>query len=232
MTKRPLQYLPLLAVMCGLNVGASCLSTGDDDYSSRSSEDSASLPRDAVSVQSGRGDISYRVTEDGRVFVYDSTDNRLRWDKNVDRGDVVLVRPDADRIGLNDRLEKVELERENSHRIYFQSASRKSRRDRDSRDDRYDDRDDRGYRSANGVPDHARMMADGRGEAISFKAPEDGRVYVYDNSNSKLVQSYPIERGQRFTVDPDGDVVAIERREVDRNIGLSRRSEYRLLFAD
>ena len=58
-----------------------------------------------------------------------------------------------------------------------------------------------------------RLVAQGGG-AVSYRAPADGTIYVYDDRVEKLVYSGPIREGQVFSVDPrnqrlmlDGQVI-------------------------
>ncbi|HEY0008091.1 MAG TPA: hypothetical protein VGB55_05165, partial [Tepidisphaeraceae bacterium] len=67
---------------------------------------------------------------------------------------------------------------------------------------------------------------------VSYKAAADGQLFLYDKTNSELVQTFNIEKGQRLTVSPEGDAIAVDGKTITRGKGLSKRAEYRLLFAD
>lgn len=58
-----------------------------------------------------------------------------------------------------------------------------------------------------------KLVAEGDG-AVSYRAPRDGTIYVYDGEIERLVYSGPIREGQVFSVDPrnkrlmlDGSVI-------------------------
>ena len=58
-----------------------------------------------------------------------------------------------------------------------------------------------------------KLVAEG-GDAVSYRAPKDGQIYVYDDKLERLVYSGPIREGQVFSVDPrnkrlmlDGQVI-------------------------
>jgi len=79
-----------------------------------------------------------------------------------------------------------------------------------------------------GIPRSAEMLDSGNGE-VSVKAPERGTVYLVDLDSSRTVWSGRIDRGERFTVDPENDRAAINGRVVyERN--LERKHRHAVYF--
>ena len=50
-----------------------------------------------------------------------------------------------------------------------------------------------------GLPPEAQQVGQ-EGESPSYKAESDGRLYVYNRSENKLVHAYQMNKGQQFTV--------------------------------
>jgi hypothetical protein len=51
------------------------------------------------------------------------------------------------------------------------------------------------------IPADAQMVASGD-KSVSYQAPHDGMVYVYNRGDGKLLYTGPIEKGQTVSVDP------------------------------
>jgi hypothetical protein len=79
------------------------------------------LPRDARSVATGNGEISYKVRERGRVFIVDADDDRVLLSRDVYKDQTVQVDPDNDRVLIDGKkVYDNNLERKHAHRIYFE----------------------------------------------------------------------------------------------------------------
>ena len=63
------------------------------------------------------------------------------------------------------------------------------------------------------IPPSARMMVKDQGN-VSFAAPDDGMVYVYDRSNGKMLYSGRIRQGENLTVAAMEDEVRLNNRVV------------------
>jgi hypothetical protein len=226
-------------------IGASCLSTGDDTTSRRNDRNDrddriSSIPSDAKVVAQGTGDLTYRSRGPGRLYVYDATDRTVRYTLNMVEADTFAMNAGEDRVYVNGQTaDKVKLEDENRYRLYFQSnrstydRDDRDYRDRDSRDrDTRDTRDTRDSDITRPVPDTAKTVDEARGRDLSFKADDDGRAYLYDASNDKLIQTYTVRRGQRLTVSPANDAVSLDGKPVRTSQNLDRRTTYRLLFSN
>jgi hypothetical protein len=75
---------------------------------------------------------------------------------------------------------------------------------RDRRDDQYEPRD-----RADGIPASARLMEQGKG-IVSFTAGRDGRVFVEDTHDLKLLLETQLFEGETLTVDPRADTISID----------------------
>jgi DNA-binding beta-propeller fold protein YncE len=64
-----------------------------------------------------------------------------------------------------------------------------------------------------GLPGGAALVAEGSGPLV-FTASDKGTVYVRDAQADRLVFQSPVEKGQRVEVDPAGNRVTLEGRQV------------------
>ncbi|MBC8109217.1 MAG: hypothetical protein H7Z14_21705 [Anaerolineae bacterium] len=79
------------------------------------------LPRNAKSVATGTGEITYRVRDRGRIYVYDADNERVLLARDVHDGQSVLVDPGKDRVLIDGKkVYDDNLERKHAHRIYFE----------------------------------------------------------------------------------------------------------------
>jgi hypothetical protein len=65
-----------------------------------------------------------------------------------------------------------------------------------------------------GVPRSARLRARGTGP-LTFRAADDGRVWVVETRNDRLVYEDRVRRGDEVRVDPDRDRVELNGRTVE-----------------
>jgi hypothetical protein len=59
------------------------------------------------------------------------------------------------------------------------------------------------------VPPSAMMSAEGDSR-LSFRAPNDGTVYIYDTDANRLVYSGQVEKGQLLVLDPGQDELTLD----------------------
>src|SRR5918993_219371 len=78
--------------------------------------------------------------------------------------------------------------------------------DKDSLRDRDRDRDGGGLDE---TPRDAVRVEEGVGRTLRYEADRDGRVYVYDEDDDRVVYSGNVYRGEDFVVDPDADVLSV-----------------------
>jgi hypothetical protein len=177
--------------------------------------------RDADRVAYGRGDLSHIARHGGKVWVYDATDGQIVYRSDVRRDDRLSVSPERNRITLREANSRssFRLNPRNDYAIYFQ------------RDDRVNDDGGRNDFDTSGgtVPKSAVIAREGRGEDLSFEATGTGTVYVYDADNRKVVTTYRVKRGQRFTVSPSRGEGAVDGKTVFRK-SLSNKVTYKLYF--
>jgi hypothetical protein len=89
---------------------------------------------------------------------------------------------------------------------YYEPPARDRYPDR-GRDDRprYDEPKSR----AEGIPSSARLMEEGKG-VVTFRATRDGRVFVEDTHDLKLLLETQLFEGETLSVDPQGDTIAVD----------------------
>ena len=64
------------------------------------------------------------------------------------------------------------------------------------------------FEAQSGIPNSSRLVAEGQG-ALSYRAPYDGKVYVYDSDNHTLLYSGDIRQDQLISVSPRDNRITI-----------------------
>lgn len=177
---------------------------------------------DASRVAFGRGDLSYVARDRGRVWVYDATDGRVVYRGDLLRNDRILVSPERNYISLREAESRgsFRMNPRHDHAIYFKRVSGGS---------------DGGAvgpfpEGAGGtVPKSAIIAREGRGSDLSFAADGPGTVYLYDVNAKRVLHTYRLKKGQRYTVSPAKGESAVDGNTVHRD-KLSTRTTYRLYF--
>ena len=138
------------------------------------------------------------------------------------------TRRDRDRDGITDRYDR-------------RTDADDLRRDRD--DFRRDDndrgdvigrdpdrrRDTLDRRGLGEIPREAIKVEEGVGGTLRYEADRDGRVYVYDEDDDRVVYSGNLYRGEDFVVDPDSDVLSVSGKRLG-DVNLRAQHRYRLYF--
>jgi hypothetical protein len=101
-------------------------------------------------------------------------------------------------------------------------------RDRDRARDRDLDRD-RDLRGLAEIPRDAVRVEQGVGETLRYDADRDGRIYVYDQDDDRVVYQGKLYGGEDFVIDPDRDVLSVNGKRLD-DINLRAKHRYRLYF--
>lgn len=253
MAPNPCRLLPvrraalviLAGLMLGTQLGGGCVSSDDSDtyrspprYDDRYDDrktyrdefDDNRISSNARLVKQGRGELSFRAGSNGRVWVFDERRREVVYHDDLLDGDVFTVHPDKDRIDINGRYKKVEFSGDHIHRIYFDG--RRVYRDTYRRDEPRRNEPPRDTKPAvkRPVPDSAKLVAQAaRGGEMSYKASANGRLYLYDNDNNVLVETFTIRKGQRLTVNVKAGLATLDGETVMKK-GLSQKATYRLLF--
>ena len=93
------------------------------------------MPETARLRTEGRGDLSFKATRDGYVYIVDTRDKKLIFTGPLDEGETILVAPYRNVIEVDGvRVKRVkDLDNKHIHRIFFErdSDSGRNRRDRD-----------------------------------------------------------------------------------------------------
>lgn len=99
-------------------VAAICLGVGAIGCSSEPRAEQ--IPPNARMAIQGDRQLAYTAPRAGEIFVYDSDDDTLLYSGKVEKGQVVSVDPEEDKIMLDNQLvvEK-DIHAGNRHRIYF-----------------------------------------------------------------------------------------------------------------
>lgn len=79
------------------------------------------------------------------------------------------------------------------------------------------------------IPRDAVKVEEGVGEALRYEPDRDGRVYVYDEDDDRVVYSGNLYRGEQFIVDPESDVLSAGGKRLD-DVNLRAQHRYRLYF--
>lgn len=84
-----------------------------------------SVPVSATLMTEGNGVVTFRPTEFGRVYVSDQTDDKILYQAEIDRGDVVEVDSRDDRIRVAGRTVSERLmEDGHNYRIFFEPLAK------------------------------------------------------------------------------------------------------------
>ena len=80
----------------------------------------AEIPADAVIMSEGTGMVSARAPHDGIVYVYDANSDKLVYQGDVKRDELVSVDPDQNRIRLEGRTaSETDLDGAHRFKIFF-----------------------------------------------------------------------------------------------------------------
>jgi len=116
----------------------------DDGYAtaapSGEDDDKPLVPKTARLAAEGRGDLSYKATRDGYVYIVDHRDHTLVFECPLDEGETLTIAPYRNAIEVDGkRVKKVkDLDNKHIHRIFFERESDSHRshkeRERDRRE--------------------------------------------------------------------------------------------------
>lgn len=234
--------------LAGSQLGSSCVSTpsepSDDRYepypessSDRDREDYR-IPSDARLVKEGVGELTFRAGSNGRMWLYDEKDRRTLYFVDLLDGDDIVVNPREDRVYINRRsVAKLSLSSERVYRMYFDGRRTWGTRPDYTRPDptRPDhDRPDHNRPDkpvVRPVPDTAKLVAESKsGGDLAYRAQGTGTLYLWDNSNNALIETFNLRKGQRLLVSPSKDIATLDGKTVMQRKGISKRANYRLLF--
>jgi len=78
-----------------------------------------------------------------------------------------------------------------------------------------------------GLPHGAAIVAEGSGPLV-FTAPDKGTLYVCDPHADKTLLQTPVEKGQRIEVDPIGNRLTLDGRQVNTTSPLDPKVSYQI----
>jgi len=79
------------------------------------------------------------------------------------------------------------------------------------------------------VPRDAVKVEEGVGNALRYEPERDGRVYVYDADDDRVVYSGKVYRGEDFVVDPKSDVLSAGGKRLG-DVNLRAQHRYHVYF--
>lgn len=138
-----------------------------------------------------------------------------------DRGSSTSRR-DRDRDGISDRYDRRDDDRRRGDRDGDVIG-----RDPDPRRD--GNRDTLERRGLSEVPRDAVKVEEGVGDTLRYEADRNGRVFVYDEDDDRVVYAGNIYRGEDFVVDPDKDVLSVNGKRLG-DVNLRAQHRYRVYF--
>jgi hypothetical protein len=80
------------------------------------------IPANATVASSGNDHLSYTASSDGRIWVYDVTNDRIDYSGPLSMNEAVTVDPNLRSITINGRVVSDTLKPGAQHRIYFVPA--------------------------------------------------------------------------------------------------------------
>jgi hypothetical protein len=187
-------------------------------------------------MNGGHGNLYFKSTGRGRVFVYDVDARRVLLSARVQEGQAVEVRTGRGVVTVDgeEQLLQTAMNRRNKHQVLF--AEFRGFGWADGRGgwgrDRDRDRDGRGYR---GNPlreslERAQVVARGRGN-LSHYATTRGVMYVRDLTTGKIVRATAVPGRVRMTLTPVQDVLKASNGKVWPT-EMDRTHAYALLWDD
>jgi hypothetical protein len=191
---------------------------GEDE--GRDADDRPVLPKKAKSVAETKGESRFKLPARGAVWLVDADEsNKIVHEGEFGAGDTYAFNAKEDKVYRNGKpLEEVRLDQQHTYRIYYLELPAKAKPARQAE------------QSKRPVPDTAKVMMEGRDKELSFKADARGTAYLYDASHDELVETFNLDAGDRITVSPKSNAMSVNGKTVSRDIELSRRITYRLLF--
>ena len=103
--------------------------------------------------------------------------------------------------------------------------------DRDRSDDDVVVSRDTDRRELDEIPTGADRIEAVKGREFSYEFKDDGRVYIYDREDDKLVYEGNVRDGERLVIDPQEDKLTVDGDPVgDRDLNLRAAHEYQIYF--
>lgn len=181
--------------------------------------------REGVIITEGDDRLAWNADENGQVYVYDYGEDKLVWNGPIQRGQRIEVLPAQDRITINDRpVYTSNLRRNARHQIVLVKLPG-------------DNRGGRGGPGRGGpppqafdpIPQGARQLVEGTGDIAIGQAPNDGVVWVYDDTDRRVIYSTEIGRNNSFQIFPRENYVNLNSRK-HADVRFTRGHRHSLYF--
>jgi hypothetical protein len=82
----------------------------------------SNVPANATIASSGNDHLSYSAPSDGRIWVYDVTNDRIDYSGPLSMNEAVAVDPKSNTVTINGRVVSDTLKQDAQHRVYFVPA--------------------------------------------------------------------------------------------------------------
>ncbi len=79
----------------------------------------SNIPGNAIVASSGNEHLSYTAPSDGRIWVYDVTNDRIDYSGLVSMNDAIIVDPNSRSVSIDGRIVNDKVNSSAQHRIYF-----------------------------------------------------------------------------------------------------------------
>lgn len=218
-----IKYKSGLAALLILGVGFSCTTTEQNSDSGTNGQGEnrpanyGNIPGSAERVAEGYGRVRYRVEREGTAWIANDSKGYVVVLRRVDRGDVIEVIPDRNRVEIGGRIVfDQDMESGARHAIFLSNAGGW---------DNWSDQEPYGE-----IPRRARSMATGTGR-LEWRVEEPGRVWVGNDKRKHVVVSQDVRRGDVVEVIPDKNQVKVNGRIVfDQN--MESKNQHSIFFLD
>ena len=188
--------------------------SGNSAWNDNSSAGYGNIPDSAERGASQTGQFSYNVPHEGTIWVGNDSSRFLVVRHNVRRGDRVEVDPRSNRVKLNgEPIYQQDMEANSRHTVYYREAGAGS---------------GGGPSPYAGVPSTAENMASGSGR-VSWRAESTGQVWVGNDKKRSLVVDSRVNSGDLVEVDPKGNRVKVNGREVFKQ-NMESRDSHTIFF--
>lgn len=204
-------FLVSLTVTCLAFAGA------QRDDSEKRDDKKLEIPKGSKKVVELKNEGRYEAPSRGSAWLVDAENNEVVAEASLRTGDVFAFNTKEDHTYINgEKLEELKLKSDHTYQIWFLAKE--------------EPKADKPKASGRPVPDTAKLVMEGRDKELSYVAKSKGSAYLYDASHDQLVEVFNLAEGDRITVSPKSNAIAVNGKTISRDTDLDRRVTYKLLF--
>lgn len=183
----------------------------------KSGEKKLEIPKGSKKVVELKDEGRYEAPSRGGAWLVDAKNNEVVAEASLRAGDVFAFNAKEDHTYINgEKLEEKSLKSDHTYQIWFLAKE--------------EPKADKPKSSGRPVPDTAKVVMEGRDKELSFVARSKGSAYLYDASHDQLVEVFNMAEGDRITISPKSNAIALNGKTISRDTDLDRRVTYKLLF--